>query len=234
MTFDLPVPMTATLTFEVLGQLVPPIAETVPYKASLVPIRWTGGHLTTSIQPSLVTGRRQEAASGVAYEVKAMALNQTTLKALRNELASLLTKRRDIDVMIHSVQAVLSRFADSSRATNGTTTAGDPVSRTSPMVKRHCVKRGELRRCMLDILGSASPLSSARIASQLADRGIRIGGRTDLRHRVTKELARMRHAGLLDRRATGEYQIATRIAEAKFEPGTSAPADGESLQTGAP
>jgi hypothetical protein len=147
-----------------------------------------------------------------------MALSKSTLKELNNELTRLLRERRDIDLRVHSIQAIMSRPNALRLAANSTKPYAEPANRNSPLIKSGRVKRGGLRRCVLEILRSSAPLNSAGIASQLADRGVRVGGRVGLKKRVSHELSRLRRVGLLVRRATGEYEITASGTGSTSEP----------------
>ena len=133
-----------------------------------------------------------------------MALSVQVTRELRKELASLEASRAAVDAKIRALHSVLAdgrRSAASELLTH--VTSSEPAKRESARFRRT-----PLRATVLAALHRLSQGTAADVLANLQARGIKVGGSTTLRERVSHELSRLRRKGVVRRAANGCYEIA--------------------------
>ena len=134
-----------------------------------------------------------------------MALSQTVIRELRQELDRLQQTRQRLDERISGIQVVLS--ADSSRLGGGKPPETRGASTRRPQESRG--HQGSLREAILGILRSTPALDVGGVTQRLRDTGFQVGGTTSLRDRAGNELRRLRIVGVLKKEGRKKYRLLT-------------------------
>jgi hypothetical protein len=117
-----------------------------------------------------------------------MSLSEATIVALRADLQRLEAEHDALREKISAIRRLLG--------------VQDPSGESDTS------ERELLRDVLLNIIKQQGPMKAAQVTGILRERGFIVPGKTDLHHRVYNEFFRLMRNGVVNRRKTGEFEIA--------------------------
>lgn len=135
-----------------------------------------------------------------------MGFSSGVAKELRREHQLLKDERAKMEARIQAIEFLLSGEATRlarSRDSTGNAAAGNGATRR----RTPNAKQTSLRVSVLQALKESPRVTAADVTRRLEEQGIRVGGATSFRERITHELSRLRRKGVLRKYRNGRYAI---------------------------